>query len=179
MGAINFKRRTITVAGTVVEVNTDEQMISDIGADMTKVASQMAWWASVMGEAERELIEVDADYRAWRSGKVAALPASLAEWRVKAAIDGDTEFKTHKRAIARCEGNITTARGMFDAFAKKANVLQSKGANVRSEVDTIGLHTPAAPRPKSARAGSGDVESEPRPARKDGPMARHHKMTDD
>lgn len=174
--AASFKKRIIIVAGTQVEVDSDELLISNIGDDMTKVASQMAWWASVMGEAERELIEVDSDYRAWRSSKVATLPASLAEWRVKAAIDGDPEFKKHKKNIARCEGNITTARGMFDSFAKKANVLQSKGANVRSEVDGIGLHTPAEPRPgRSARAGSGDVDSEPRP-RRDGPMAKPHRM---
>jgi len=176
---VDFNKRIIVVAGTQVEVNTADLVISDISNDMTQVASQMAWWASVMGEAERELIEVDAAYRAFRSRKVGGLPATLAEWRVKAAIDGDAEFRKHKADIARCEGNIATARGMFDAFAKKANVLQSKGANVRSEVETIGLHTPAAPRPaRSARAGSGDVDSEPRP-RREGPMAKHHKMSDD
>jgi hypothetical protein len=132
----------------------------------------------VLGEAERELIEVDAAYRAWRAAVIVRSDPKLAEWRVKAMIEAGAEFMSHKRNIARCESNITVASRMFDAFAKKANVLQSKGANVRAEVERIGLATPASPRPKSARTEAAEVEAETRP-RREGPMAKPHKMSDD
>lgn len=164
--SIDFKNRSIIVSGTtvVVDTETDLEVSFDLGGDMSKVASHMAWWGSVWAEAEAERVRVDAAYRQWRAQKVAKVDpkGNLAEWRVKAAIEADPEFIKHKNAIARTEGNVTAARSQHDSFGKKANTLQSKGAMARREQDATGMTTPEHPKPapqRSAPRPSGGVSA--------------------
>lgn len=150
----NFGLRVITVAGQDVELNIeDELVIADLSEGMDRVAAQMAWWGSVLASAEGEKIEVDAFYRRWRAGRVQEIldkTPSLAEWKVKAAVEADPDFVKMKKAIATAEENAVLALRVFMAFEKKANQLQSRGALTREERAATGLTTPAEPRPRPA-----------------------------
>lgn len=143
---VDFGRRIIKVQGTDVELDTVGDLpIADLSTDMDQVASKMAWWASVWSAAESEKIKVDALYRSWRGRKTAEIlerNEKEAEWKVRAAIEADPKFMELKSAIAVTEENATLAKGVFEAFSKKGNMLQSRGAMARGELAATGMTTP-------------------------------------
>lgn len=145
---IDFRRRKIRVFDTIVVLDTERDLhVVDISEDMSRVAALMAWWGSVHAECEREKVLADARYRQWRAAETNALASSgLPEWKVKAAIESKREFLVHKEEIARTEANVIAAKAQFDAFAKKGNILQSRGAMEREERSKQGMVTRAAPK---------------------------------
>jgi hypothetical protein len=136
-----FSKREIVVSGEIISLDTGaDLLIRDISTDMDNVASQMAWWGSVQALAECEKEQVDAQYRKWRAEKILEVDPKFTapEWRVKALVEADDEFLAHKAEIARTIDNALAAKAMFMAFEKKANTLQSRGANQRTERDKAG-----------------------------------------
>lgn len=162
--ATDFAKRSITVAGTVVELDTREGLpIADISGDMDKVASQMAWWGSVWAAAEREALEADAFYRSWKAKKFNEFLESdpkLAIDKVNAKVEACSEFLQFKQAIAKATENATLARAIFNAYDKKGNMLQSRGAIARGELAKTGMTTPVSPKPRATVTD--DDEDDPR-----------------
>lgn len=157
---MGFSKRKITVAGIEVELDTADGLpIADISADMDQVASQMAWWASVWAAAERERMEADAFYRRWRGIETlrhAETKPPPAEWKVRAMVEADPKFVEYKAAMARAEENVTLAKGVWESYAKKANMLQSRGARERQELEATGMTTKSSSRDtNSLPAGAG------------------------
>lgn len=147
----HFAKVTILVDGVKVEIDTDASglPIVDLSQDMDRVASQMAWWGSVLGAAEQEKITCDAAYRRWRGQRTQELlgkDPKMAEWKLRAAIDADPKFIQYKQAIAAAERHVVLVQKVFAAFDKKANLLQSKGAMARAQLDATGMSTPREPR---------------------------------
>jgi hypothetical protein len=148
---VDFKKRTIMVQGEKIEIDLDESglTIADLSEDMGRVASQMAWWSSVLSAAEAEKIRVDGFYRQWRAKTaLAALDKDpkLSEYKQKLAVEASDDFLRWKDKIAISEENAVIAKGMVQAFDKKGSMLQSRGAIIRGELAATGMTTPAVPK---------------------------------
>jgi len=145
-----FARQRIKVQGTVVDVyivgdGAELPIGADLSDEMDRVSAQLAYWGSVAAEAKGELTQVDAWYRRFRAQQaleVLASDAKAGEWKVRVRIEASDGFVQHKNAIALAEKNLALAEAMVRAFEKKANQLQSKGARVRSELNSQGMTTP-------------------------------------
>lgn len=162
---MDFSKRTITVQGTKVEFDTRTHfpILSDLTVEMGGVASAMAWWASVWAAASAEQIEADSFYRAWRAKKAEEFRAAdpkLSEEKVKNKIEAHEDFIKFKKALALAEDNVVLAKGCFAALEKKANLLQSLGANARSELKATGMTTPEEPKSAPRRSVREEAEDE-------------------
>lgn len=161
MSAVDFNKRTVVVQGTEVVLDsgpgTDIYVSKDLSEEMDKVSSLIAWWASVKAAAIEEQERVDAMYRRWRAQTVLQLlrdEPKLAEWKIKACIEAHDDFMKFKAAVAKAAENVAAADGMMQAYLKKANILQSRGASLRAEKDRT-----------TVRTMDSDPEPEPAPAR--------------
>lgn len=135
---------TITIDGEEIDVDRSELAITDLDADMTKAASQMAYWGGLWGAAEAEKVSADAAYRTWRAeyGKqVLEADPKLAEWKVKQQIEASKKFSVHKERIATSVRNASVLRAMYESFRSKCSLLQSKGAMARAELEATGMNT--------------------------------------
>jgi len=150
----------IKVDGVNITIDLDSELeIADM-SDMDKVAAQMAYWGSIWAAAASESERVDATYRTWRAkaGEAAlANDPKLSEWKVKQAIEGDDTFMKFKKAQGEAQRNVILTKGVFESFRIKANMLQSKGAMKRSELDATGMSTRRTPDPKPG--GKEDAKS--------------------
>jgi hypothetical protein len=145
---MTFADINIVVNGVQIKTNIHDMLdISDISADMDKVASQIAYWGAIWASAEAEAAASDAFYRKWRADFGKTITES-AEWRVRQGIESQSEFHTIKTGIANATRNVVLAKTMYEALKTKASMLQSKGAMMRAELDSTSMHTPSAPRSK-------------------------------
>lgn len=146
---MSFGEVSIEVDGQPVVINVDAEMeIGDLSTDMNRVAAQMAYWGAVWAAAEGELKSADAWYRAWRAKNGAAMieaDGKMSEWKVRQALEADPKFMTIKKSLAAATRNATLTRAIYEAFRTKANMLQSKGAMARAELEATGMST----RPKA------------------------------
>lgn len=160
----DFAKRTILVLGQKVELVTESGFpITDISTDLDRVAAQMAWWASVWAAAERQEIEAEATYRQWKSmAMLNALNVNPkdAEWKIKLHVEGSEMFLRHQKEKALAKEACVLAKGAFEAFSKKANSLQSRGASERGIMERQGLTTPANPKKRSASMPPAAVDEE-------------------
>jgi hypothetical protein len=149
----------LSINGETVTVDTDSLLvINDVGGDMDVVAAQMGYWATLHASAERERVQADAYYRQWRAESGKALldeDPKLAEWKVKQLIEENKTFKTLKSALSEAVRNVTIAKGLYDALKTKANMLQSKGAMMRAELDATSMSTSS----EARRTGKRSTES--------------------
>jgi ubiquitin len=122
--------------------------IGEIGEDMDIVAAQMGYWGNVLAAAEEELAAAEAGYRSWVANFRIALSEDpktkgLADHKMKSQLEGSPQFLEHKSKIARRQRNVSTLDRLFQAFAKKANQLQSRGAIQRAIIEKTGIQTTA------------------------------------
>lgn len=148
-----FNKLSLVVDGQNVSIDFDEDMqIGDISEDMTKVASQVAFWGAVWAAAESESKRADAAYRQWRADQtnmVLEADPKMAEWKARAKVEELKTFVELKSAISQAEANAVSARQVCEAFKIKAHVLQSFGAHKRAEMFADDVHT-SEPKAKSA-----------------------------
>jgi hypothetical protein len=159
---LNFAKRTIIVNGEKVEFDAKTHFpVGDVSDDMRDVSSLIAWWGSVWAAAEAERINADAFYRQWRAKAGEALMVSdpkLSDEKRKQKIEAMPEFLKFKAAMALAEENVTLSKVAVQALDKKSNLLQSLGANIRSERRSDGMSTPI--NPKSAQDGGVEVDDD-------------------
>ena len=156
--------------------------IEEIGEDMDMVAAQMGYWGNVLAAAEEAKAAVDAAYRSWRGNMGMELlkeDGKLAEWKVKNLTDASPQFLEHKSAIARAQRHVTICDKVFQAFAKKANVLQSRGANERSVMDKTGITTQGDPSARADDNAANQVERTRRADKVRGIFSRKPRRTKD
>lgn len=136
---------TVIVDGLEVEVDVDEDTsITDIDTDMAQIASLLGWYGNLVAAARERSDILDMNYRAWRGRRATSLLATepkLAEYKVKARINGEGDFLKHKRAIAANHRTVTRLERAWAALDRKASILQSKGALYRSELRATGMTT--------------------------------------
>jgi len=165
MPKVDFSKRTITVQGTevVFDTQTHFPVLPDLSAEMGGIASAMAWWASVWAAASAEQIDADSFYRHWRAKKAEEFRGAdpkLSDEKLKAKIEAHPEFPKMKKALALAEENVVLAKGCFVSLEKKGNMLQSLGANIRSELSKTGLSTPSEPKSAPRRSVREEAEDE-------------------
>ena len=154
----------LVVDGDKHEIDTEELLvIEDVSTDMSRVAAEMAYYSAIHAAAEEERVQMDTYYRKWRAVKgqdILNKDAKLAEWKVRQIIESDPKFDQLKAAMALSVHNTTLTRGIYEALKTKAQMLQSKGAMLRAELDSTGMSTPSeSPRAKRKRAES-EAEAE-------------------
>jgi len=136
----------MTVDGQEISIDLDAELeIGDVSSDMDRIAAQMAYWGSVWASAEYERVRVEAHYRNWKANRkqaIAAQNSKLAEWKVTQEVQSSDEYVKLYRAQAEAIKNSTLAKAIFESHRIKANMLQSKGAMMRSELDATGMSTP-------------------------------------
>ena len=147
---MNFGVIDITVNGCPRQIDVDSMLeICDISTDMNHVAAQMAYWGSVLSFAEAERLKADTAYRNWRANrgkKIVDSNGKISEWKVKQSIEATSTFLSLKEALADAVRHATLCRVLVDAFRVKANMLQSKGAMLRAELDSTDMSTKEQPR---------------------------------
>ena len=142
--AEDFRRVTLMVDGHEVEADAGELRITDVSSGMDTVASVMAYWGSVWAAAEAESKRVDSHYRAWRAefGKqILEANPKAAEWKVKQEIESSPKFGKYKEAIAQADRNSLLLKTRFESLKTMGSMLQSKGAMMRSELDSTSMST--------------------------------------
>jgi len=136
---------TVVLDGLEVDVDVDEDTaITDIDTDMAQIASLLGWYGNLVAAARERSDILDTNYRAWRGRRATSILATepkLAEYKVKARIDGEGDFLKHKRAIASAHRTVTRLERAWSALDRKASILQSKGALYRSELRATGMTT--------------------------------------
>lgn len=144
---MSFKKTKIKVNGVIVELDIARELeIGDVSNDMDKVASQIAYWGAIWASAEQESASADWYYRKWRASqgrKIALKNEKLAEWKVRQLLESNDDFSRIKKGIADAAENVIIAKTTYEAFKFKASMLQSKGAMMRAEMDSTGMHTPS------------------------------------
>lgn len=149
-----FARKKIKVQGIVVEVlilgkRAELTIDPDLSQEMDRVAAQLGYWGSVLASAKKERIQTDSSYRSFRARgleQIIKKDSKLAFEKAKALVEALAGFSQFKEAIAQAEENVELCQAMVDAFDKKGNVLQSKGAYMRDVMKHQGKVTPEKPR---------------------------------
>lgn len=91
----------MTVAGVVVSVTSEDYVY--------QTPQQIHRWATLLGEAKRELLTAEGKFQSWRSRAMMTYLQSntkIAEWRLRAAIDGMPTFIDYRTALALAERNV-------------------------------------------------------------------------
>lgn len=102
-----------------------------------EVAVHLAYWGSIFGAKLEEEELADALYRQWHGTTTSALLSSEekapAEWKVKAVLEADVAFMECKERIARSKREVASAKAIFDAYSRKADILARLIAREDSE----------------------------------------------
>jgi len=145
----NFDEIKMKIEGEEIVFDRDKELsIRDLSADQTRIAAQMSYWGQLQASAESEKIRADTYYRTWRAvngKKVLDADPKLAEWKVKMELEAMPDFQKLKNGIAQATYNLVVCRTVFDSFRIKANQLQSRGANMRFEMEATGMTTKETP----------------------------------
>jgi hypothetical protein len=106
----------------------------------------MAYWGGIWASAEYERVRIESEYRSWRANKKIEIlrgNPKLAEWKVTQEIQSLTEYRNVYEKQAQAIKNVTLAKSIFQSHQVKANMLQSKGAMLRAELDYTDMKTPS------------------------------------
>lgn len=136
---------TLDMDGALITVDVEgDTAIMDLSEDMTNVASILAWYGSLWAAARENLQEREDMYRAWRaevSEQILEDDPKLSEWKVKNSVDNSTAFAAHKKGLRNAQRLVDRLTTALEAVRVKADMLRSKGANARAELDTTSLKT--------------------------------------
>lgn len=136
---------TITVDGVSHTLDIEGDCASvDIDEDMTTIAPMLAWYGRLLAQARWSVDVLEADLKRWKAATTAAVLADnpkLAEWKVKAEVESQPAMNTHLRAIADAWVVANRLDSAFTALKVKADMLRSRGAMLRSELDNTNMAT--------------------------------------
>lgn len=150
----------ITVDGVEEEVDLASILTIRVPEqERMEVAVHLAYWGAIFGAKLEEEELADAAYRQWHGATVCALLASEekapAEWKVKAVVEADKGFMECKERIARSKRDVASAKALFDAYSRKADIL----ARLIAREDTE--------RVRAGSVGRGDYETPAKPSAAD------------
>lgn len=143
--ASKFETLDIKVDGEVISAPiVNDLTIQSIGVEMDTVAAAIGYWGNVLAAAQEDLAAADSVYRNWRAQMTEDQlqdDPKLAEWKIKAKIESHADFLAYKEKIARAARNVTILENVIDAYKVKGGQLQSRGANLRAELEKTGVYT--------------------------------------
>lgn len=130
--------KTIVIDGIEIICDPSDAVIDgpNLSSEMDRVSGQIAFWGSALSSAVRERDVADATYRTWRARAYKAImerDPKLPEYKIKALCEEHSSFLEHKTRMATAAENVVLCESFKDAFEKKANQLQSRGATKRLE----------------------------------------------
>lgn len=133
-------QREIVVVIRDEEVNVTKELAigPDLGQEMAGLPGQLAYFGTMLSEAQAYQARCEAEYRAWRAKQIEAFleaDAKLAEWKVRAKVEALPQFAAHKEAIAKAEKFVHDLWAVYDALGRKADMLRSKGARERADLE--------------------------------------------
>lgn len=140
-----IRQFTRTVGGKEVVVELDTSTLdpsSDLDAEAGSIASQVGLVAEMMAVATERLESADSGYRHWRAIRVSQSLSSdpkLAEWKVKARVEADPGFMTHKNKIAALTGDVEFLRVYLSGLKTKASMVRGRIELTRSEWEGTSL----------------------------------------
>ncbi len=118
---------TINIDGEDQEIDIAEILtIKNPEAERDEVTALMAWWGSVWASAAQDATLSDVGYRHWKGISIKNLleaDPKTAEWKMAAMIESTPEWKQLKMACAAAERNAGVAKAIFEAYARKADLL--------------------------------------------------------
>lgn len=166
------------VAGEPIKANIKDDVLAigvDIDAEMDGIAAKINYWGGILAASRAEAEQLDALYRRFRGIQVNAIlkgNGSLAEWKTKARIDASDGFLRHKNAKCLSIRNTDQLELIVKALFANVDLLRSRGAKKRDEINAQGMTTPS-----SSPGKTTELERAARTKRVRGKIKRKKKKT--
>lgn len=118
----------INIDGVEQEIDLAEILtINKPEVERFEVSVHLAYWGAIFGAKLEEEELADANYRHWHGETIKTLlkteEKAPAEWKVKAVVEASPGFLAAKQEIARSKRDVATAKAIFDAYSRKADIL--------------------------------------------------------
>jgi hypothetical protein len=168
---------TVRVDGSDIslDIEADTSML-DLSDDMDSIAATIAWYGTVLAAAQGFAETLELNAKIWRAQFLDTLlagDAKVAEWKAKAAAEAHPLYRKHHEATIAAWQVVTRLEHACRALQVKADILRSKGANIRAEMSATGMNV-TVPRETTKSTRGPDREavrqgmSKKRPADDDG-----------
>jgi len=134
---IEGQRHTLDVKGATASVDIDE--------DMENIAGLIGWYTQVLAAAREHSDMIEAGYRAWQAEQLLEYiqdEPRLAEWKAKAALNAEPSFLSWKTRQAVAWKLVNRLSGAVKALEVKADMLRSRGAMMRTEINHLDRSLP-------------------------------------
>ena len=136
-----FKR---AIGDTITQIILDPailEMTGDLETDSGTVAGTVGLVTELLADAVQDYAALDAEYRNWRgirTGQLLAQPGNekMPEWKLKADLEAEPQFLTHKNNLAATEGDIEFLKGFVDAMRHKSEMIKVR-SNMRNRQDAV------------------------------------------
>jgi len=146
---LNMECFDINIDGQNITVNPMAAcQINDLSEGMSKVASEIAFYGSLLGAAEKARDKIDAAYRSWKAQSIVSITTSdpkLSEWKAKAVVEADPQFQAFKQQAAEFSSICSRLYWLCQALKHKAESLRSLGATERTQAAATGMATKEKP----------------------------------
>ena len=117
----------------IFEINKQEVSISESDlyirdTNISKSASDIAFWGEVQAAMKEYLNLIQGEYRNWMAKsivKILETEPKLAEWKAKARVESVPGFIKYKKAIAEAQKQYDCSSAIYEAMLTKASSKQS------------------------------------------------------
>ena len=124
-----------------LDIDGDASIV-DLDEDMNQAAPLVAWYGRLTAAARQEVDRLEAKVKQARAMKLKGLSEydpKLAEWKAKAEMEADEGIHGMMGLLARAWYVANTLSAAFEAMKVKADILRSKQAMARAELErTVG-----------------------------------------
>lgn len=110
----------VEIDGTVERYNPSAHNL-----DREDIPAIMARWGEILSAWQKEAAVKDAAYRMWRARQTQRIllnDPKMAEWKVKAEIESDSEFGKFKQAIADAQFNVGLCFTVLESLRMRAAI---------------------------------------------------------
>lgn len=133
---------TLPGLGTfTVDIDADAS-IHDLDQDMDEAAPLVAWYGRLTAASRQEVDRLEGIVKRAKARKLLGLieyDPKLAEWKAKAEMEGDKAIEELQTQLNRAWYVANTLSAAYEAMKVKADILRSKSAMFRAEMErTVG-----------------------------------------
>ena len=112
--------------------------IQDLDMDMAQIAPLVSWYGRLLAAARQEVDHLEACVRLAKAQKRKGLfdyDPKIAEWKANAEVESDVVIAELLVSARRAWYVANTLSAAFDALKIKADILRSKSAMARAELE--------------------------------------------
>lgn len=132
-----LKHITIEVDGQLFSIDPDEQCrITEVSSDLAEVAAKLSWIGRIKAAAGEAAGALEDRLRGFHGAQATSILASdpkLAEWKVKARIDGSRDARVLRDAVRRAQRVHNELSSLYDSVKEKSFNLRTLGGMHRTE----------------------------------------------